>query len=335
MDPSSNVDISVKVQANLDPLVNATPKGLSTLFTLIFRKRYPEAARHAVLSAAQNHVDSLKVLEGKATFNQENGALIEGFNGRTELRELVREALQEEEISNLISCTMHAASNMKDDAHTGAEVSPEFINRWRNEAKFISEEAAQSIWGRILSEEVSAPSSISIRTLDVIKNLVQEEAEAFREACKFVFFDQYLIDSTVDGNPVPYETYILLQDAGLLVEYRRGNYTSTKWPETNIGFETGPTKAYYLRVGNLFMYVEAEKLKEPPSVCYWQLTKAGKEMLRVISKEMEYDATALGEALAAKLPELKGELRYAIYTDTQKQQIDFGTIRPVFLSPSA
>lgn len=327
----SSVDIAVKVQANLDPLVNATPKGLSTLFTLIFKNRYTEATRRAALSAAQNHVDGIKIIEGKATFNQETGALVEVFSGPNDIRALVREAIQEEEISNLISCTVHAANNVSEDQnYSDSEVSPEFINRWRNEAKFISEEAAQAIWGRILSEEIAAPNSISIRTLDVIKSLTQEEAKAFREACKFVFFDQYLIDSTVDGNPIPQSSYVMLHDAGLIVRYQKGFYTAAKWVETNIEFDAGPTKAYYLRVGNLFLYVEADKVKEPPSVSYWELTKAGNEMLRMISKETEYEVAKVGEALTAKSPELKSLLKYTIYTNTEKQNINFNLIRPVF-----
>lgn len=326
---STNLDIGVKVQANLDPLVNATPQALGILCSLLFPKKYKEAARQSILAAAQNHVDSQKILGGQAVFNQNSGVLVETVNPSCELRELVRGVIQEEEITNLISCTIQAANQMQTD-QSSEEVSSEFLNRWRNEAKFISEEAAQAIWGRILSEEIKIPNSVSIRTLEVIKSLTREEAEAFREACKFVFFDQYLIDSTEDKNPITHRSYVMLHDAGLLVNYQKGFYTADKWSDTTINFEDKPTDAYYLQVGNLFMFVEKQQIKEPPSVTYWKLTKAGIELYKIVSNEIEFDATATGMALIAKNGELKSCLKYAVYTDTKKQLVDFNTIQSVF-----
>jgi hypothetical protein len=326
-----NVDIAVKIQANLDPLVNATPKGLSTLLNLLFKKKYPEASRQAMLSEAQNRMDVQRILEGKATFHQESGALIEAPNSSKEIRELVREGLQEEEITNLISCTVHAASNISNADHSSeTEASSEFLNRWRNEAKFISENAAQAMWGRILSEEVNSPNSISIRTLDVIKALTREEAEAFRDACKFIFFGQYLLDPRADVPSALSDSYAMLADAGLVAPISPIR-TQAKWMETTIEFEDKPTKAYYLQVGKLFIYIDMARVTETPTANYLTLTKAGREMYRIISREIEYDAMVVGTALTEKKPAIRGLLKYAVFTNVEKKQIDFNTIRSVFL----
>jgi hypothetical protein len=164
----------------------------------------------------------------------------------------------------------------------------------------------------------------------VIKSLTREEAEAFREACKFVFFGQYLIDSTEDKNPIPHSSYVMLLDAGLLVNYQKGFYTATKWFETTLEFENKPTDAYYLQVGKLFMFVEKQQINEPPTVSYWKLTRAGIELYQIVSKEIEFDATATGMALIEKNGALRSFLKYAIYTDTKKQLVDFNTIQSVF-----
>ena len=326
-----NVDIGVKVQANLDPLVQATPKGLKTLFSLLLGKRYIDADRAARLSEAQNAVDARKIIQGEATFDQVTGGLLETSTGRNEIRALVREAIQDNEIANLISCTVHASKDIANDKISNeSEVSSEFLNRWRNEAKFISEETAQVIWGRILSEEVKEPNSISIRTLDVIKSLTKEEAEAFREACKFVFFERLLFDSTVDGIPIPQQSYELLRDAGLIVNYQKGFYSGTTWPSTKILFDKAPVEVHYLRVGKIFIYAEKSQVKEPPSSSYWQLTKAGREMCRIISRELEYDVFALANALADNSPDLKGLLKHTVYSSVEKNEIDFSRIQSVF-----
>ncbi|WFC68861.1 DUF2806 domain-containing protein [Achromobacter denitrificans] len=327
---SMSIDVGVSVQANLDPIVQATPKGLSTLLSLLLGKRYIDARRQATLSAAQNTVDAQKILEGKGTFNQESGALV-ATPDSDDIRELVRAVVQEEEITNLINCTISAANDLSNKQNPDdEEVSKEFLHRWRNEAKFISEETAQAVWGKILSEAIQAPNSISIRTLDVIKSLTREEAEAFREACKFVAFGEYLIDSTVDGTPIPQENYGLLRDAGLIINYQKGVYRTSKWPKTNIGFESGPTEVHYLQVGEVFIYVESGKVGAPPSFPYWQLSKAGREMCRIISRELEYDVAALGKALTIKAPELTSHLKHTVYTNVEKRQIDFNAIRAVF-----
>jgi len=330
---SSNVDVAVKLQANLDPLVNAAPKALDKIFNALF----PKSARRATLSTAQNQVDMQKILEGKASFNQETGALMEFHDKYTEICDLVRKTLQEEEITNLISCAIHAADNIQDvQSASDVNLSTDFLNRWRSEAKFVSEETAQAVWGKILSEEIKKPNSISARTLDVIKGLTREEAEAFRDACKFVFFDQYLMDSAVDGNPIPQKHYVMLHDAGLIAHYQKGIYRGFNWPETGMcfPFEENLTKLYFLQVGKIFLFVEQEKIQESPMVNYWQLTKAGREMHRIISREIEYDVVAVGMAVTEGLSELKSLLKYAVYTNTEEQRIDLNTIQFVFSGES-
>lgn len=331
------IDIGLKLEANLNPIVNATPKALSTLLRLILGDRYSTASRLTMLSEAQNRVDVQRILEGKTTFNQESGSLVESSstasNSSQGLRELIRDTLQEEEITNLISCIANAAVHIKDDKAIDTQTSPEFLSRWRNEAKFISEETAQTIWGRILSEEVNSPNSISIRTLDVIKSMTRAEAETFREACQFVFFDEYLLDSRSKESPEAKKRYALLADAGLVTPFG-AMLTYANWPETTISFKNKSTKAYFLRVGKLFIYVDMDQTKEPPRFNYLTLTNAGKEMWRIISKEIEYDAMKISTAYTAEIPEIRSALKYTTFTNVEKNELDLNSIKPVFREAS-
>lgn len=332
-DVNSKIDIGLNVEANLNPIVSATPKAISTLLRLILRDKYTEASRLTMLSEAQNRVDVQKILEGKLTFNHESGSLVENSSladkDTKSFREIIRDILQEEEISNLISCTVQAAENLKDDETIETKASPEFLNRWRNEAKFIAESTAQAIWGRILSEEVSSPNSISIRTLDVIKSMTRAEAEAFRDVCKFVFFGQHLIDSRSKESPEIEQRYALLADAGLITPFGVIR-TGTNWPETKINFEENPTKVYFMRFGKLFIYLGADQVKEPPNFSYLTLTNAGKEMYRIISKEIEFDAMEISTFLTANTPTIRDMLKYTNYTNLENNQIDFNSIKAVF-----
>lgn len=337
-DMANSIDIGLKVEANLNPIVNATPKAISTILRLILKDKYTEASRLTMLSEAQNRVDVQRILEGKVNFNYKSGSLIEGYPPTDidvkSIREIIREILQEEEISNLISCTVQAAEHLKDDDAIETKASPEFLNRWRNEAKFISENTAQAIWGRILSEEVNFPNSISIRTLDVIKSMTKAEAEAFREACKFVCFDQYLIDSRSKDSPEFEEKYALLADAGLVAPFGVIR-TNANWPETTINFEKSPANVYYMRVGKIFLYLGVDQVKEPPSFRYLTLTNAGREMYRIISKEIEYDIIEISNNLMDDTQKIRNLLKYTLYTNTEKNLIDFNAIKSVFSETSS
>lgn len=327
------VDLGIKVEANLNPVINATPGAVATLMRLLFKDKYSAAARLTLLSEAQNKVDVQRIIEGKAILDPESGALvaapIDTASDGKDLREFIKNTLQEEEIANLISCTLHAASNVEGDGPHQTTASPEFVNRWRNEAKFISEDTAQAMWGRILSEEVNSPNSISIRTLDVIKSLTRAEAESFREACKLVCFGQFLLDLRQDKAASHGATYALLADAGLIAPIGP-MLTTTPWAETTIHFEGNPIKAYFLQVGKLFIYLESDKIAEAPTFCFLPLSNAGKEMYRIISKEIEHDAAQISTAFTTTKTDIRGDLKYTIYTNLEKQEIDFNLIQPVF-----
>lgn len=70
-------------------------------------------------------------------------------------------------------------------------VSPDWFARWRREAQGIGDQSLQNIWGRILAEEVKRPQSVSLKTLDVLKNVTATDAELF---CRVT---QYHIQSVI------------------------------------------------------------------------------------------------------------------------------------------
>jgi len=169
----------------------------------------------------------------------------------------------------------------------------------------------------VLSEEINFPKSISIRTLDVIKNLTKEEAGTFRETCKFVFDGQYMLDfSYINDTSMSRDVCSTLKDAGF-IDYKPGFRHVGKWPEREISINGNPTKVYSLIFGNLLFYVEKSRIKSPPELSYLILTKAGRETYRIVSREMETDAIAVEDVLIKSNQNLKGVLKYIILADTQ------------------
>lgn len=57
--------------------------------------------------------------------------------------------------------------------------------RFYEAAGNISNESMQELWAKILAGEIRNPSSYSLRTLDVLKNLTQNDGELFEKVCRY------------------------------------------------------------------------------------------------------------------------------------------------------
>lgn len=64
-------------------------------------------------------------------------------------------------------------------------VNKDWINRFMNIVEDISDETLHEIWGHILAREVKNPSSYSLRTLELLRNVTRDEAFLFTKAISF------------------------------------------------------------------------------------------------------------------------------------------------------
>lgn len=331
---SLNIKADLGIKADLEPVLNATPTGLKYIFNLLFGKKHAAAERMIRLADAQNEVDVKRIMAGDAFYDVSSGELIEATSEMKSPKSLVAEKIQDEEVSNLINCSVHAASYIRDNENSEVSDEPnEFINRWRNEAKLISSATAQAIWGRLLAEEVNSPGSISLRTIDVIKNLSKDEAIRFNEACKYVLFEGYIADNKTDA-PVPAETFSLLRDSGLIVSYTPGMYKGSKWGTTKLHIPSENVRdVFYVRCGQFFIFVEKEELDAlglgSPSFSYWELTKAGRELYKVIRSTLDVEVTEIVKTLSEAGEDVVKKIKYTKYTDIEKSQVDTASIKGI------
>jgi hypothetical protein len=89
---------------------------------------------------------------------------------------------------NVAKAVLHAESALKEDPQEPppARINDDWLVRWRNCAGEVSAEELQTIWGRVLSEEIKYPGWFSLRTLDFIRNLSQQEANDIAKLSRFV-----------------------------------------------------------------------------------------------------------------------------------------------------
>lgn len=117
-----------------------------------------------------------------------------------------------------------AAEALADEAVVvDAQVEPDWITRFFNHAEGVSSEQMQQLWGRILAGEVRKPGSVSLRTLDLLRDLSQSEAELFCRIAALAFVpngtDALIINSDdflATIYKISFGEILLLKELGLL-----------------------------------------------------------------------------------------------------------------------
>lgn len=133
-----------------------------------------------------------------------------------------------------------------------------WIARFFTMAAEVSEPEMQDLWGKVLGGEVVSPGRFGARSLEVLKNLNQNEAMLFKKTCSLVTGNNEFvlkIPTSTNSQPfqmydedaftelgLPFQSVMLLVDAGLM------------FPETNtsriISLKNGPWQ--YVNNGRRF-----------------------------------------------------------------------------------
>ncbi|MCL2443216.1 MAG: DUF2806 domain-containing protein [Treponema sp.] len=103
----------------------------------------------------------------------------------------------------------HKTNNEKIDQSENTLFDFDWFMRFFDSVGNISNENLQNLWAEILAGEVQKPNSCSLRTLDIIRNMNQNEAKIYTELCKYVLssHDSYFILSSgfIDHDGFPDE----------------------------------------------------------------------------------------------------------------------------------
>lgn len=219
VDNPVNINMDVKASADFDPLIKATPKGLSRLFSLLFGKREAENLKYKILTAAQTQRECQQILSGKCDFVDGQLVLIEDSMSTGCLNPMQVEL--EQQTRNLAGNLRMAAEALKDipdEKISDKEVDEDFFARWRREAKVIGDKDLQRLWGRLLAEEIKNQGDISFRALDTLKNITSAEAKLFQSIAKYILGPAVIVCNPVSRTLPPkvlIDDLLLLHDSGL------------------------------------------------------------------------------------------------------------------------
>ena len=127
---------------------------------------------------------------------------------------------EEKRQHNIESVAWQAAHKLPENV-SEEEVNPDWIARFFESVKDVSDETMQSLWSSILAGEVAMPGKTSLRTLDALKSLSQQEAELFVHLTQFasggrwVFYPRQT-DSGVADKILTHRRALLLHECGLI-----------------------------------------------------------------------------------------------------------------------
>ncbi len=160
-----NVDLKSSSKAVIK-LIDAISRGLGLLYEPVHMKRIAEASRSA-METLRSSPDALSL------FDRSMGRFI---------AQEIRTQKNMESIANRALKELPATVDEKAAA-------PDWVASFFEMCKTVSDEQMQSLWARLLASEVAAPGTYSLRTLQVVKMLTKEEAEAFTLFCCYVCKD--------------------------------------------------------------------------------------------------------------------------------------------------
>ena len=130
---------------------------------------------------------------------------------------------EEKRQHNIESVAWQAAHKLPENV-SEEEVNPDWIARFFESVKDVSDETMQSLWSSALAGEVATPGQTSLRTLDVLKNLSQQDAQAFERILQFsasgswVYYPVGFIadNKEVASRIMPYEMKLHMEECGLI-----------------------------------------------------------------------------------------------------------------------
>lgn len=120
---------------------------------------------------------------------------------------------------SLSKAVMYAEEELAQDPAEPSSntVSDDWLLRWRECAANVSSDELQSLWGKVLAGEVKNPGRYSLRTLEFLRNLSQDEAKAIEKLSPFVVNDVVFRDKVfLESEGITFSLLLAMQELGIV-----------------------------------------------------------------------------------------------------------------------
>ena len=220
---------------------------------------------------AQGKADSTKLIaqaqaEAKdILIHKQDNVSTERTNIEMGTANLIQTKIQFQErkrLNNIQNISIQAKDKLPEQV-TNKPVDPDWTARFFHYAQDISTEEIQQIWSSILAGEVETPGRTSLRTLDILKNMTQKDAELFSTVMGYKVGTIIFSDiKTINDNYIPkYSDMTFLQEWGLIhtgsdIQLKRINHMC-------LGSHGDYLVRLYIKLKDKTMYIPIYKLTHP------------------------------------------------------------------------
>lgn len=181
----------------LKRLIEVVAEGIGGISRPILTRKNADAKAYEIKTVAEAISESQKLL---GPVKYDGGEIVIESDQNKNVPELPEADLDRRVISrmayqearrqeNLERITQYAAEDFDGNEEMGPDrPDSDWTARFFRIAEDISTDEMQALWGKVLAGEVKRPGSYSLRTLDVLKNISQKEAETFVRVARIAFF---------------------------------------------------------------------------------------------------------------------------------------------------
>ncbi|WP_057833207.1 DUF2806 domain-containing protein [Colwellia sp. TT2012] len=138
-------------------------------------------------------------------------------------------------------------------------IDPDWFTRWRDNAQKVKSEELQQLWAKVLAGEVKSPGSYSLRTLEFIKNISQEEANLISKLAMYAMDGSVYIEKRLEDVGIDFTFLLEMDDLGVIsgvkgggLEYQlgtreKGHYTNSMIHRNKILIFSAPDEKILLK----------------------------------------------------------------------------------------
>jgi hypothetical protein len=199
---------------------------------------------------------------------------------------------------NISKAIIHAEDVLANDKQAASEepIGDDWIFAWRENAGRVSTEQLQQLWGRMLAGEVKTPGSYSMRTLEFVRSVSQQEAEWINKLGTVAISGIiYRKSKELEQFGVTFGMLLELQNWGVLSGVEALGISRSFWSTSADRFIVA------LPCHSKALVVEHDDPKQELKLQCCILTKLGSELLTLGTFEPNVDYLKLvGSVIAAK-----------------------------------
>lgn len=221
---------------------------------------------------------------------------------------------------NVSNSVLYAEEKLREEKGSESDkmINSDWIHRWRDSVSNVSSEDMQRLWGRLLAEELTTPGAYSLRCMDFIKNLTQEEALLIERLSRVCFVEAsgfWGDDEVLEEFGISYQELMELQHLGVITGIEAENLNNTYSP--NSEQEAGIEVIFILSKVKC-LQVSHETKRELIHKAYFA-TRLGMQLMQLSSLEPDLE---FFERFAAHLVKQGYKVELADYLD-----VDDGNIK--------